>query len=256
MNKISCDVAKDLMTLYADEICSDDSRKLLEDHLRECDECRNFLKTISEKDKKSEETELNTIKKMNKTMNICTKLVFFVPFSIYYMVYYTLQRKPAETGLLPVQYVYMIGMPLMMVCLSFAFSENNKIPYKRSRNAAVGSLVTLIWLILTIIAVLTGGIKNGELIRGVCGTAGVLNGLMLIDMVQCEKRRKSFLFQSLPWLCIHLALMMQALTMFMSEADTFRFRIIFGCAALITEFIIINVIAACRNKKKKFGVVM
>jgi hypothetical protein len=116
--------------------------------------------------------------------------------------------------------------------------------------------VTLIWLILTIIAVLTGGIKNGELIRGVCGTAGVLNGLMLMDMVQCEKRRKSFLFQSLPWLCIHLAFMMRAITMFMSDGDTFRFRIIFGSAALITEFIIVNVIAACRNKKKKSVAVM
>ena len=38
--KISCDVAKDLLPLYAEDICSDDSKRLLQEHLQTCGDCR------------------------------------------------------------------------------------------------------------------------------------------------------------------------------------------------------------------------
>ena len=44
--KITCEVASDLLPLYHDEVCSDDSRKLVENHLRDCMNCRSLLKKI------------------------------------------------------------------------------------------------------------------------------------------------------------------------------------------------------------------
>lgn len=41
MNK--CNVVKDLLPLYADDICSEDSRQVVEEHLQECQECRKEL---------------------------------------------------------------------------------------------------------------------------------------------------------------------------------------------------------------------
>lgn len=38
--KISCDVAKDLLPLYAEDICSEDSKRLLQEHLQMCGDCR------------------------------------------------------------------------------------------------------------------------------------------------------------------------------------------------------------------------
>lgn len=40
MSKIPCAVIQDLMALYEDDVISEESRKLVEDHINECDECR------------------------------------------------------------------------------------------------------------------------------------------------------------------------------------------------------------------------
>ena len=44
--KNSCDVIRDLLPLYADDACSQDSRKLVEEHLTECPECGGMLRRL------------------------------------------------------------------------------------------------------------------------------------------------------------------------------------------------------------------
>ena len=44
--KNSCDVIRDLLPLYADDACSQDSRHLVDEHLAECAECSNMLKRL------------------------------------------------------------------------------------------------------------------------------------------------------------------------------------------------------------------
>lgn len=41
--KISCEIIQDLLPLYCDEVCSDESRKQIEEHLQECDKCKEDL---------------------------------------------------------------------------------------------------------------------------------------------------------------------------------------------------------------------
>lgn len=41
--KISCKIAEDLLPLYVDDSCSEDSRATLEEHLKECPSCRAKL---------------------------------------------------------------------------------------------------------------------------------------------------------------------------------------------------------------------
>ena len=41
--KLSCNVARDLLPLYHDGVCSDESRSLVEAHLKECPECTAVL---------------------------------------------------------------------------------------------------------------------------------------------------------------------------------------------------------------------
>lgn len=41
--KITCDIINDLMPSYIDNICSEDSRKALEEHVRTCDKCNQKL---------------------------------------------------------------------------------------------------------------------------------------------------------------------------------------------------------------------
>ena len=44
--KIECEVIRDLLPLYADDACSEKSRGIVEEHLQECDACRELLQKI------------------------------------------------------------------------------------------------------------------------------------------------------------------------------------------------------------------
>ena len=49
MNKTDCDIIKDLLPLYEDNICSEKSKDLIEEHLIECEDCREYLDSLHEK---------------------------------------------------------------------------------------------------------------------------------------------------------------------------------------------------------------
>ena len=44
--KNSCDVIRDLLPLYADDACSEASRKIVEEHLADCPECGGMLRRL------------------------------------------------------------------------------------------------------------------------------------------------------------------------------------------------------------------
>lgn len=46
--KVSCEIIKDLLPLYHDEVCSNDSRAMIEEHLVECDSCKAELQAMDE----------------------------------------------------------------------------------------------------------------------------------------------------------------------------------------------------------------
>lgn len=46
--KISCEIIKDLLPLYHDGVCSNDSKTLVEEHLASCDSCKSELQTMDE----------------------------------------------------------------------------------------------------------------------------------------------------------------------------------------------------------------
>ena len=47
MNNI-CEVIRDLLPLYADDACSEESRRLVDEHLAECTECSGILKRLQD----------------------------------------------------------------------------------------------------------------------------------------------------------------------------------------------------------------
>lgn len=48
MEKISCEVISDLLPLYYDEVCTQDSRRLVQEHLEDCSGCRELLRQMKE----------------------------------------------------------------------------------------------------------------------------------------------------------------------------------------------------------------
>ena len=67
--KISCEIIKDLLPLYLDGVCSNDSKTLLEEHFAECDNCKAELQAMKEvllmKHKEQNLTEAEAIKKLS-----------------------------------------------------------------------------------------------------------------------------------------------------------------------------------------------
>jgi predicted anti-sigma-YlaC factor YlaD len=43
---ISCEIIKDLLPLYQDGVCSNESRQAVEEHFAECENCQNELQAI------------------------------------------------------------------------------------------------------------------------------------------------------------------------------------------------------------------
>ena len=44
--KTPCSVIRDLLPLYHDDVCSPESRELIEEHLKECEDCRRILEEL------------------------------------------------------------------------------------------------------------------------------------------------------------------------------------------------------------------
>ena len=40
MKGINCNIVKDLLPSYVDKICTEDSRRLIEEHIGGCEQCR------------------------------------------------------------------------------------------------------------------------------------------------------------------------------------------------------------------------
>ena len=46
--KISCEIIKDLLPLYHDGVCSNDSKTMVEEHLAYCDSCKAELQAMDD----------------------------------------------------------------------------------------------------------------------------------------------------------------------------------------------------------------
>ncbi len=48
--KFHCDMIRDLLPLYADDACSEESRRVVDEHLAECPACTDVLRRLQDKD--------------------------------------------------------------------------------------------------------------------------------------------------------------------------------------------------------------
>lgn len=118
--KISCEIVKDLLPLYHDEICSEQSRIVVDEHLQECENCKSELSSINidltqagfgkEVEKAKYKTFLEIKKKLfRKSIKIilfsilCTAAVLF---GLFYLLFHYQTPISYEAGLISVDKVY------------------------------------------------------------------------------------------------------------------------------------------------------
>ena len=65
MEQMNCDIIRDLIPSYVDEVCSESTKRCVEEHLGSCGGCRQMLETYkghSLSGKKLEQKELDSLK--------------------------------------------------------------------------------------------------------------------------------------------------------------------------------------------------
>ena len=66
---ISCEIIKDLLPLYHDGVCSNESKAMIEEHLAECDNCKKELDEMDEvlpvKNMKQNLSDAEAVKKLS-----------------------------------------------------------------------------------------------------------------------------------------------------------------------------------------------
>ena len=89
--KYSCDVIKDLLPLYHDDVCSDATKDIIVEHLEECEDCKEYYKKMCSSDvveyaafdekqeKKMAETWKKLAKKSLKIVIIVLLIVLAIP---------------------------------------------------------------------------------------------------------------------------------------------------------------------------------
>ena len=89
--KISCNVIQDLLPLYADEACSEESREMVQEHLRECGDCSRMLERMKndeiEADLKSEKEDViaygaKRFRRRSATVGSTVSGVFMIPILV------------------------------------------------------------------------------------------------------------------------------------------------------------------------------
>lgn len=118
----NCKVISDLLPLYVDEACSDESKKIVEEHLKECEKCRllteDMKKSISDKKIPAQ----NDAQVLKKTAWIINKRAVLYAFGalliiVYWLVFFLLKYfdDMHYSRYLPSNFIEIYGQGLWLV---------------------------------------------------------------------------------------------------------------------------------------------
>lgn len=138
MNKISCDVIRDLLPSYSDGIASDDSVKLVEKHLAECTECMNYKNRMAKTDFVIIDKDINLdyMKKIRKLTDLKSAVCFF--FVVVTAVIYSEYTKELHQ---PKMFFLLVAIMLLFNYVLF-FNNNTKKTVGKA-NAIIANIISV-----------------------------------------------------------------------------------------------------------------
>lgn len=68
MKEMNCNIANDFIPLYVDDVLSEDSKVLLEEHLEHCDKCRKTVDKMKSQVTVAEDKDIKPFKKIRKKL--------------------------------------------------------------------------------------------------------------------------------------------------------------------------------------------
>ncbi|MBQ5312202.1 MAG: zf-HC2 domain-containing protein, partial [Oscillospiraceae bacterium] len=70
MSKIGCELIQDLLPLYAENMCSEESRRIVAEHIAECSDCKGKLAKMNTDIKVRPDDDISVIRRIKKRILI------------------------------------------------------------------------------------------------------------------------------------------------------------------------------------------
>jgi len=256
MSRISCDVTKDLLSSYLDEICSEESKELVEEHLGECASCRDFLAKLQKKEVEKDTVKVDYLKKIRDFMN----LRMAAGFVIFLALIFWCVLGANYYGSVPLVFYY-VEMPVLMS--AYAFWINRE---KRRELSEKAERLVLLFGFLTVCA--------ASLLYYICVTVDVENtpaeelvklgprlyfaamvtaaaAVVLLAVTGGKKRRFFLIGQNLAWLGMNLALSLSSILRNLSTVEALRRTVLRNIGILGVEFAAVTVLLFLIRRLKK-----
>ena len=78
MKEMNCNIANDLIPLYVDNVLSEDSKELLENHISDCVHCKEILERMQSHIVIAEDKDIKPFKRIRKKLLIRMIIIVFL----------------------------------------------------------------------------------------------------------------------------------------------------------------------------------
>lgn len=247
-------MTKDLLSSYLDEVCSGESRELVEEHLQECPSCREFLAKLQEQDVGKDAPRVAYLKKVRRIVDIQSLVVVFFPLLMLLGGFYGVNRS-GGSGIF-----YYIEMPVMMLLCAYALwgGRETGMPSGKEWLAPAFGLAAVCvaaimryYLVYVISAWVIDEVeppipldKTGPFLHNVCLLIALAMAVLLaVLVVLAKKRNRVFpVSQNLAWLAINLILSLDESLYNMSTVEALRSYMANDSIILVSEFALVTVL--------------
>lgn len=262
-----CNIVKDLLPLYIEELCSEDSREYVEAHMENCKECRERLEYLKYSElcvEAVEKKEVNGFKKLERYISGKILMGYFLFLAAVILgvviLLCTVPQVPKE--------VYYVLMPLVMVATGVTFynamftAEDGRVPYMRFVVQGILLLGNCLFMFYIMQAVKIDSIpfgipayKIGPLVNAIVRVSIVVSLVFFVSYLYLvgRKKVKYSLWCNLSVLCMFLNLIYDNFLFQMSDPQTAAEYLVKNTVVLLAIFtgtsLIMKVILIKRNKQ-------
>lgn len=253
MSRISCNVTKDLLSSYLDEVCSGESRELVEEHLKECLSCREFLIKLQEQDVGKDAKKVAYLKKVRRFVDIQSLAGIFLPLLILLGGFCSVTYSHGIWDIF-----YYIEMPVMMLLCAYALWGGKKISRPVGKEWLVSAFGVVLFCAVAVMRYLLTYwivtyaesdtpdflIKVGPRMHAGCLAVALTSVALLAVLVFLAKKKGRILpvSQNLAFLNLHLALFHNGIMHNMSDVEALQQFMIQNSMILVFEFALVTVL--------------
>lgn len=148
MREINCNIIRDLLPSYVDDICSGDSRCLVEEHLENCEQCRTQLELLKGTvltDEQGEQERISYLKKIKRHYEKGVVSLVFLTLTLIGGALYMVNHYGAIGG----NVLYVI-LPVFLIA-AYCLMPDNPLAARRSKMSGMLVAGSILASVLTVV---------------------------------------------------------------------------------------------------------